>query len=49
MLNILLQLLALVGDGLASLCFERGCFDARGTGGSFDPLVHSPNIAAVDS
>ena len=42
-----LQLLALVGDGLASLGFERGCFDASGSGGSFDPLVHPSGVSAV--
>ena len=34
-----LQLLAMVGDGLASLGFERGCFDASGSGGSFDAYL----------
>ena len=42
-----LQLLALVGDGLARLGLERGCFDARGAGGSFDPLVHPSGVAPV--
>ena len=42
-----LQLLALVGDGLAGLGFEQGCFDASGAGGSFDPLVHPSGVTAV--
>ena len=44
-----LQLLALVGDGLAGLGFERGCFDASGAGGSFDPLAHPSGVSAVGS
>ena len=47
MLDLSLQLPALVGDGLASFLFQRGCFDARGAGGSFDPLVNSSGVAAV--
>ena len=47
MLDPSLQLLALVGDGLAGLGFEQGCFDASGAGGSFDPLVHPSGVTSV--
>ena len=44
-----LQLLALVGDGLAGLGFERGCFDASGPVAvlipSYIPLVYPLSAA----
>ena len=40
MLHQTLQLHALISDDLASLWFERGCFDASRAGGSFHALIH---------
>jgi len=42
-----LQLLPLVGDDFARLCFERCCFDACGAGGRLYPLIHHFGIATV--
>ena len=47
MLEPTLQLLALVSNECAILCFQRSCFDARGDGEYFDPLIDPLSVAAV--